>query len=177
MHIIVNTRHVCKFPICIIITRYVAILYKRESLRYAETCCTHAETCFGVRSYTIFALSIYQTQSLGFREPKRCVYNYNLSIEEINLKLTEGAWCTNVYVISIRMYKHIWRPVYTSALFVEILGAIFFFWWMWASEWVLNGPMRVHILRTMIIHLFIHIHQKKIISLEIAAKTANVNRP
>ena len=46
---------------------------------------------FGVRSYTIFALSIYQTQSLGFREPKRCVYNYNLSIEEINLKLTEGA--------------------------------------------------------------------------------------
>jgi hypothetical protein len=38
----------------------------------------------------------------------------------------------------------------------------------------MNGQMREHILRTMIIHLLIHIRQKKIITLEIAAKTASV---
>jgi hypothetical protein len=37
--------------------------------------------------------------------------------------------------------------------------------------------MRVHILRTMITHLLVHMHQKKKIALGIAAKIASVNRP
>ena len=41
----------------------------------------------------------------------------------------------------------------------------------------MNVQMRIHILRTFITHLLIHIHQKKNIALEIAAKIASVNRP
>ena len=37
--------------------------------------------------------------------------------------------------------------------------------------------MRVHILRAFIIYPLVHIHQKKKIALEIAAKTASVNKP
>jgi hypothetical protein len=42
----------------------------------------------------------------------------------------------------------------------------------------MNVEMRVHILRTFVTHLLIHIHQKKItLELEIAAKIASINRP
>ena len=37
------------------------------------------------------------------------------------------------------------------------------------SEWVMNVQVRVHILRSFITHLLLHIHQKKKIALEIAA--------
>jgi hypothetical protein len=42
---------------------------------------------------------------------------------------------------------------------------------------VTNVQMRVHILRTFITCLLVHIHQKKKIALEIAAKIASVNWP
>ena len=38
-----------------------------------------------------------------------------------------------------------------------------------------EGTSVVHILRTFIIHLLIHMHQKRKIALEIAAKIARVN--
>ena len=41
----------------------------------------------------------------------------------------------------------------------------------------MNVQMRVHILFTFITHLLVHMHQKTKITLEIAAKIANVNRP
>jgi hypothetical protein len=41
----------------------------------------------------------------------------------------------------------------------------------------MNVQMRVHVLRTLIAHPLVHIHQKKEIALEIAAKIASVNRP
>jgi hypothetical protein len=41
----------------------------------------------------------------------------------------------------------------------------------------MNVQIRVHILRTFVTHLLIHIRQKKKIVLEIAAKIASVNRP
>ena len=37
--------------------------------------------------------------------------------------------------------------------------------------------MKVHILRILIVHPLIHIHQKKKIALEIAAKIVSVNGP
>jgi hypothetical protein len=40
----------------------------------------------------------------------------------------------------------------------------------------MNVEMRVHTLRTFITHVLVHIHQKKI-ALDIAAKSASVNRP
>ena len=41
----------------------------------------------------------------------------------------------------------------------------------------MNVKMRVHILRTFVTHLLVHMHQKEKIALEIAAKIASVNRP
>jgi hypothetical protein len=38
----------------------------------------------------------------------------------------------------------------------------------------MNVQMRVHILRTLITHLLVHMHQKKKIALKIAAKIAKV---
>jgi hypothetical protein len=43
---------------------------------------------------------------------------------------------------------------------LAILGAIFVFWSMWTSGWVMNVQTREHIFRTFTIHLLIHIHQK-----------------
>jgi hypothetical protein len=40
----------------------------------------------------------------------------------------------------------------------------------------MNVQMRVHILRTLIAYPLIHMHQKKKIALEIAAKIVSVNR-
>ena len=37
--------------------------------------------------------------------------------------------------------------------------------------------MRVHVLRTFVTHLLVHMHQKEKIALEITAKIATVNRP
>jgi hypothetical protein len=39
----------------------------------------------------------------------------------------------------------------------------------------MNVQVRIHILRTFITHLLVHMHQKKKIALEIAAKIASVN--
>ena len=39
----------------------------------------------------------------------------------------------------------------------------------------MNVQMGVHILRIFIVHLLVHMHQKKKIALEIAAKIASVN--
>ena len=41
----------------------------------------------------------------------------------------------------------------------------------------MNVQMRVHVLRTFVTHLLVHMHQKEKIALEIAAKIASVNRP
>jgi hypothetical protein len=41
----------------------------------------------------------------------------------------------------------------------------------------MNVQMRIHILKTFLTHLLVHIHQKKKIALEIAAKIASVNGP
>jgi hypothetical protein len=41
----------------------------------------------------------------------------------------------------------------------------------------MNVQMRVHILRTFVTHLLVHIHQKTKIALEISAKIASINRP
>ena len=40
----------------------------------------------------------------------------------------------------------------------------------------MNVQMRIHILRTFLTHLLVHIHQKKI-ALEITAKISSVNGP
>jgi hypothetical protein len=40
----------------------------------------------------------------------------------------------------------------------------------------MNVKMRVHILRTFVTHLLVHMHQKEEIALEIAAKIASVKR-
>jgi hypothetical protein len=46
------------------------------------------------------------------------------------------------------------------------------------NQKVMNVEMRVHLLRTFVlIHALLHIHQKKKIALEIAAKIASVNGP
>jgi hypothetical protein len=39
----------------------------------------------------------------------------------------------------------------------------------------MNVQMRVHVLRTFIAHLLVHIHQKKKIAVEMAEKIASVN--
>jgi hypothetical protein len=41
----------------------------------------------------------------------------------------------------------------------------------------MNVQVRVHILRTFLTHLLVHIHQKKKIALEITAKISSVNGP
>ena len=41
----------------------------------------------------------------------------------------------------------------------------------------MNVQMRVHVLRTSVTHLLVHIHQKKIIALGIAGKIGSVNGP
>jgi hypothetical protein len=41
----------------------------------------------------------------------------------------------------------------------------------------MNVQMRVRIFRTFMIHLFVHMHQKKKIALEIATKNESVSRP
>jgi hypothetical protein len=41
----------------------------------------------------------------------------------------------------------------------------------------MNVKMRVHILRTFVTHLLVHMHQKEKIALEIAARIASVNGP
>jgi hypothetical protein len=41
----------------------------------------------------------------------------------------------------------------------------------------MNVQMKIHILRTFITHLLVHIHQKKKIEPKIAAKIASVNGP
>ena len=41
----------------------------------------------------------------------------------------------------------------------------------------MNIQMRVHVLRTFITHLLVHMHQKEKIALEIAAKNGSVNGP
>jgi hypothetical protein len=41
----------------------------------------------------------------------------------------------------------------------------------------MNVQMRIHILRTFVTHLLIHMHQKEKIALELAAKIASVNGP
>jgi hypothetical protein len=40
----------------------------------------------------------------------------------------------------------------------------------------MNVQMRVHVLRTFVTHLLVHIHQKEKIALAIAAKIASVNQ-
>jgi hypothetical protein len=74
------------------------------------------------------------------------------------------------------------KPFYSRELFNNIwhcgrrrwICAIFFSWSMWTSRWVMNVQMRVHILRTFVTHLLVHIHQKKKVALEIAEKIASV---
>jgi hypothetical protein len=41
----------------------------------------------------------------------------------------------------------------------------------------MNVQMRVNVLRTLVAHPLVHIHQKKKLALEIAAKIASVNGP
>ena len=41
----------------------------------------------------------------------------------------------------------------------------------------MNVQMRVHVLRTFVTHLLVHMHQKEKITLEIAAKIASTNNP
>jgi hypothetical protein len=41
----------------------------------------------------------------------------------------------------------------------------------------MNVQMRVHVLRTFVTHLLVHMHQKESIALEIVAKIASVNGP
>jgi hypothetical protein len=41
----------------------------------------------------------------------------------------------------------------------------------------MNVQMRVHVLKTFLTHLLVHMHQKKKIALEITTKIASVNKP
>jgi hypothetical protein len=67
--------------------------------------------------------------------------------------------------------------LFTLAIFAAISSAIFLFWWMWTSRWVTNVLSTCALIWTFIAHLLVHIHQKKKIALEIAAKIASVDGP
>ena len=60
--------------------------------------------------------------------------------------------------------------LFTHAIFVAILGASFFFWWMWTSGWVMNVHMRLYMLCIHNSPILVHMHQKKKIAPKIAAK-------
>jgi hypothetical protein len=63
---------------------------------------------------------------------------------------------------------------FTLAIFAAISSAIFVFWWMWRSGWVINAHMKEHVLRTFITYPLVLIHQKKNIAQEIATQIASV---
>ena len=68
------------------------------------------------------------------------------------------------------------KDPFTLAICAAISSAIFFFWCMWTSRWVMNVLSMCTLTWTFISYPLVHIHQKKKIAPKIAAKIASVNR-
>ena len=69
------------------------------------------------------------------------------------------------------------KRAFTLAIFAAISSAIFFFWCMWTSGWVMNVLSVCTLIWTFVTHPLVHIHQKKKIAPKIAAKIVSVNGP
>jgi hypothetical protein len=144
------------------IDKHVLCLFSVQKLLY-----------FGCWERSRLNLFDFLTQSFRFSPPGKCDRMRMACKRLWELFTSEKRLYTFVceVIICIR------QGPFTLAIFAAISSAIFVFWWMWRSGWVINAQMKEHVLRTFITHPLVLIQQKKNIAQEIAAQIASVNGP